>query len=67
VNAAVLYLALCWSGHDAGQHEIIVHHLMLSARECSAGIKLHQYHHAQDQARSCACVPLQQVDITPHE
>jgi hypothetical protein len=66
VNAVVLYLALCWSGHDAGQHEIIVQHLMLSARECSAEIKLHQYHHAQDK-RPCACVPVQQVDITPHE
>ena len=41
-------------------------YLFTSAGECSAEIKLHQYHHAQDK-RSCACVPVQQVDITPHE
>jgi hypothetical protein len=43
----------------------IVHHLMLSARECSAEIKLHQYQHAQDK-RPCACVPIEQIDVTPH-
>lgn len=66
MNAVVLYLALCWSGRDAGQHEIIVNHLMLSARECSADIKLHRYHSPQDE-RPCACLPVQQIDITPHE
>jgi hypothetical protein len=64
--AVVLYLALCWSAHDAGQHQIIVQHLMLSARECSAEIHIYKNKHPQDQ-RSCACVPVQQVDITPHD
>lgn len=66
MTAIVLYLALCWSGHDAGQHQIIVAHLMLSARECSAEIRLHQYHHPQDK-RSCACIAAQQIDVTPHD
>jgi hypothetical protein len=65
MNAAVLYLALCWSGRDAGQHEIVVHHLMLSARECSGDIKLHRYHSPQDERP--APVPMQQIDVTPHE
>jgi hypothetical protein len=26
--AAVVYLALCWSGHDAGRHELITQHLL---------------------------------------
>jgi hypothetical protein len=66
MNTVVLYLALCWSGHDAGRHEIIAAHLMLSARECSADIKIHRYHSPQDQ-RPCACVPVQQIDVAPHE
>jgi hypothetical protein len=67
VTAVVLYLAMCWSGHDAGKHEIIVHHLMASPRECAVEIKLWRWpHHPQDD-RPCACVPVQQVDVTPHE
>ena len=62
--SAILYLALCFSGHDAGQHELIVHHLLSTPRECGAEIRLHQYNHPQDN-RSCACVPVQQIDVTP--
>ena len=57
MKAIVLYLALCWSGHAPGQHELIVHHLMVTPRECGAEINLHRYHNPQDK-RGCACVPL---------
>jgi hypothetical protein len=42
------------------------HHVMNTARECNAELRLHQYHHPQD-SRTCACVPVQQIDITPHD
>jgi hypothetical protein len=60
-----LYLALCWFGHDAGQHQIIVQYLELTPRACRAEIRIHQSQHPQDH-RNCECVPFQQVDVTPH-
>jgi hypothetical protein len=61
---AILYLALCWSGHDAGQHELIAHHIEANPRNCWAEIKIYKSNHVHDN-RLCACIPFRQIDVSP--